>query len=54
VAIREYAGHRDGWMTTDGKSNYSSNDQSEVPKPCSKEGVSAKEELSNQVASRVD
>jgi hypothetical protein len=41
-------------MKTDEESNYCSNDHNRAPKPSIEEGASAKEELSNQIASQVD
>jgi hypothetical protein len=46
--------HHHSWRRTGGKSNRCSNDHNKTQKPYTKEGASAKEELSNQIALQVD
>jgi hypothetical protein len=47
-------GHHHSWRRTGGKSNYCLNDHNKTQKPCTEEGASAQEELSNQIALQAD
>jgi hypothetical protein len=47
-------GYSHGWMKTGGELIYCSNDHNKIQTPRTKEGALAKEELSNQIASKVD